>query len=342
LLAGLGSLTAAADRLGVTRSALSHRIAELEKGLGVALVRKAGRRLKLTEDGERLLASMGDALERIEAAVQPFRRDRGEIRLSTVATFASHWLIPRVAEFQARHPKIEVAISTTTRPVDFGREDIDCAIRHGRGAWKGLVSTLLFKETLMPVAAVSVAERVRASPRSSWQGIPLIRARSRFMDRSKWQSADRYFPKRPTKWLTVETRAQALDAALAGAGIALMDMAYIAPHLAAGRIETLAERPLQLATGYYFVHAPKARKIHLLTRFRDWVVEGAPCLASLRGRRSRRWRGRRDGESKADRLAVSLCLDRGRETALQRSNGVIWQSTGRCSAEIFLQRPEFW
>lgn len=276
LLAGFGSLTEAADRLGVTRSALSHRIAELEKSFGVALVRKAGRRLKLTEDGERLLASMGDALERIEAAVQPFQRDRGEIRLSTVATFASLWLIPRVVEFQARHPKIEVAIFTTTRPVDLGRENIDGAIRHGRGAWKGLVSTLLFEETLMPIAAASVAERVRATPGSSWQGgVPLIRARSRFVDWSKWQEANRRFPKRPAKWLTVETRAQALDAALAGAGIALMDMAYIAPHVEAGRVQTLAERPLQLPTGYYFVHAAKAKNMHLLALFRDWVVEAA-------------------------------------------------------------------
>jgi DNA-binding transcriptional LysR family regulator len=275
LLATLGSLTAAAARLGVTRSALSHRIAELEKSFGVTLVRKAGRRLRLTEDGERLLSSMGDALERIEAAVRPFQRDRGQIRLSTVATFASYWLIPRVAEFQARHPRIEVAIFTTTRPVDFGSEDIDCAIRHGRGVWKGLVSTLLFRETLMPIAAVSVAERVRANPRSGWQGIPLIRARSRFMDWSRWQKADRSFPKRPAKWLTVETRAQALDAALAGAGIALTDMAYIAPHVGAGRVQTLAERPLQLQTGYYFVHAVKARNIHLLALFRDWAVGAA-------------------------------------------------------------------
>jgi DNA-binding transcriptional LysR family regulator len=273
LLASLGSLREAADRLGVTRSALSHRIAELEKSLGVALVRKAGRRLELTEDGERLLASMGDALERIEDAIKPFQRDRGQIRLSTVATFASHWLIPRVAEFQARNPRIEVAIFTTTRAVDLGREDIDCAIRHGRGAWKGLVSTLLFEETLMPIAAISVADRLTTSP--SWQGIPLIRAKSRFMDWSKWQKSDRGFPRRPAKWLTVETRAQALDAALAGAGIALMDMAYIAPHVAAGNVTPLAERPLQLPTGYYFVHAANARNLHLLALFRDWVVEAA-------------------------------------------------------------------
>jgi DNA-binding transcriptional LysR family regulator len=275
LLASLGSLTEAADRLGVTRSALSHRIAELERRLGVALVRKTGRRLALTEDGEMLLASMGDALERIEAAVQPFQRDSGQIRLSTVATFASHWLIPRLVEFQARHPQIEVAIFTTTRAVDLRNENMDGAIRHGHGAWKGLASTLLFRETLMPIASPAVAHRIGAIAKSGWQGTPLIRARSRFMDWSKWQKLDRAFQKRRIKWLTVETRAQALDAALAGAGVALMDMAYIHAHAADGRLKTLAQRPLQLQTGYYFVHAPDARNIHLLTLFRDWAVDAA-------------------------------------------------------------------
>ncbi len=269
LLASLGSLTEAADQLGVTRSALSHRIAELEKSLGVALVRKRGRMLELTEDGERLLASVGDALERIETAVKPFRRDRGQIRLSTVSTFASHWLIPRLADFQARHPHIEVAISTTTRTVDLGREDVDCAIRHGRGNWKGLAATLLFEETLMPVAAPPLKTR---SVAKSGPAIVLIRARSRYMDWSRWQKTERAFPK-AAKWLTVETRAQALDAAIAGAGIALMDMAYLDPHLREGRIALLAERPLKLSTGYYLVHAPRGRNPHLLAQFKDWEVE---------------------------------------------------------------------
>jgi DNA-binding transcriptional LysR family regulator len=275
LLATFGSLREAADRLGVTRSALSHRIAELEKSLGVALVRKAGRNLVLTEDGERLLGSVGDALDRIDAAVQPFQRNRGQIRLSTVATFASHWLIPRVAEFQAQHPQIEVVISTTTRAVDLRVEDVDCAIRHGRGAWKGLASTLLFEETLMPIAAGAVAGRISSNTRQGWRGIPLIRARSRFMDWTRWSEADRALTNKPAKWLTVETRAQALDAAIAGAGIALTDMAYIGPQVAEGRLKMLAERPLQLQTGYYFVHPADARNMHLLTLFRDFVVEAA-------------------------------------------------------------------
>jgi DNA-binding transcriptional LysR family regulator len=275
LFATHGTLREAAEQLGVTRSALSHRIADLEKRLGVALVRKSGRRIALTEDGERLLSSMGDALERIEAAVQPFRRDRGQIRLSTVSTFASHWLIPRIAAFQAQHPRIEVAILTTTRTVDLAEEEVDCAIRHGRGGWKGVDATLLFRETLMPIASPAVAARCKAGETPGWQGAPLIRARSRFMDWANWQKQDRAPAGRRLKWLTVETRAQALDAAIAGAGVALMDMAYIGTAVAEGRLQTLTERPLQLPTGYYFVHAPEARNLHLLTPLRDWAVEAA-------------------------------------------------------------------
>ena len=273
--AALGTLREAAEQLGVTRSALSHRIGELEKRLGVSLVRKSGRRIALTEDGERLLSSMGDALERIEAAVQPFRRDRGQIRLSTVSTFASHWLIPRIAAFQAVHPKIDVAILTTTRAVDLAGEEVDCAIRHGRGGWKGVAATLLFRETLMPIASPAVAGRFTSGKTPDWHGAPLIRARSRFMDWQNWQKQDRAPAGRRIKWLTVETRAQALDAALAGAGVALMDMAYIGHAVAEGRLVMLAERPLLLPTGYYFVHAPNARNLHLLTLLRDWAVEAA-------------------------------------------------------------------
>jgi DNA-binding transcriptional LysR family regulator len=275
LFATLGTLTEAAEQLGVTRSALSHRIAELEKHLGVALVRKAGRRIALTEDGERLLSSMGDALERLQAAVEPFRRDRRKIRMSTVATFASHWLIPRIAQFQARHPQIEVAIFTTTRAVDLKQEDMDCAIRHGRGGWRGLSSTLLFKETLVPVAAPEIADRFSHRANPDWRRAPLIRARSRFMDWSIWQKHDRALAKGRPKWLTVETRAQALDAAISAAGVALIDMAYIATPVAEGRLRKLAEHPLPLPTGYYFVNVPNARNLHLLNHLRDWAVEAA-------------------------------------------------------------------
>ena len=115
----------------------------------------------------------------------------------------------------------------------------------------------------------------------------MIRARSRFMDLTRWQKASRASAKTQPKWLTVETRAQALDAAVAGAGIALMDMAYIRPYVAAGRLDMLADQPLLLPTGYYFVHRQKARNLQILADFRDFVVEEArPFRAAALVKRS--------------------------------------------------------
>lgn len=238
------SLSQAAEMLGVTRSALSHRIAELERQLGVTLVRQVGRCARLTDDAESLLLVMGDALDRIEAAVTPLWRRRGQLRISTVSTFASHWLIPRLPNWQQRNPDVELAISTTTRAIDLENEDFDCAIRHGLGEWEGVTAVLLFNETLLPVAHPDVMELSGTST--------IIRARSRFRDWNSWWHLTGQIGKPPVRSLVVETRAQAMDAALAGAGIVVTDHAYAAPHLASGRLCALnAIVPLREA--YYLV-----------------------------------------------------------------------------------------
>ncbi|MBT2245852.1 LysR family transcriptional regulator [Sphingobium sp. BHU LFT2] len=264
-LARAGSLTAAATELGVTRSAISHRIADLEGQLGVRLLRKAGRSSGLTDDAEALLAAMGDAIERIEAAVEPLHQRRMQIRLSTVATFASHWLLPRISGFQARHPDIMLAISTTRRTVDLDNEAFDCAIRHGLGEWEGFSTTLLFRETLVPIAIPTITDIESAT---------IIRARSRYRDWPTWWSRSGRPGKPSGEGLIVETRAQALDAALSGAGIAMMDLAYVQGHLTAGRLQSLAD-PIQLSEGYYFVHRTPPRNERLISALRDWLMEQA-------------------------------------------------------------------
>lgn len=261
------SLSRVAEALGVTRSALSHRIAELERQLGVTLVRQVGRCAKLTDDAEALLMVMGDALDRIEAAVTPLRRRHGQLRISTVATFASRWLIPRLSDWQRQNPDVELAISTTTRTVDLEAEDFDCAIRHGLGGWGGLIATRLFHETLHPVAHPDIAELCDAST--------VIRARSRFRDWNRWWRALGKVGDPPDRSMVVETRAQAMEAALAGAGVAMMDHAYTAPYLATGHLYALGPT-LSLGEGYYFVR-PRAGKprLNAITRLEAWLLSHA-------------------------------------------------------------------
>jgi DNA-binding transcriptional LysR family regulator len=261
-----GTLTAAAKKLGVTRSALSHRIADLEGELGVAMIVRAGQGVRLTDDAQALLTAIGDALERIHAAVEPIKRRWMQLRVNTVGTFATCWLLPRLAQFRSLHPDIEIALSTTTRVVDLHSEEWDCAIRHGLGDWPGLTSTLLFRETLAPVAAPGADHDLN--------GRSIIWARSRYRDWAQWWRACRRGGTPAANGLLVETRAQALEAAVAGNGIAVMDMAYVESLIAEKRLVTLGPS-ITLKEGYYFVHAKMRRNSRLVSAFRDWVTHAA-------------------------------------------------------------------
>jgi DNA-binding transcriptional LysR family regulator len=181
-------------------------------------------------------------------------------------TFVSHWLLPRLPEFRALHPDIEVALATTRRAIDLETEDFDCAIRHGRGNWPGLTASLLFRETLAPVAAPGADQNL--------EGFSIIRARSRYRDWLRWWTAAGRMGKPSEVGLVVDSRAQALQAALAGGGIAMMDMAYLGPHLADGTLRLLAP-PVTLNEGYYLVYRPVRRNDRLLGAFEEWILAAA-------------------------------------------------------------------
>jgi DNA-binding transcriptional LysR family regulator len=269
-----GSLTAAAQVLGVTRSALSHRIADLEGQLGVAMIARAGQRVRLTDDAEALLTTIGDALERIHAAVAPIKRRWAQLRVSTVSTFASCWLLPRLAQFRVLYPDVEIALASTRRVVDLDSEESDCAIRHGLGDWPGLTSTLLFRETLAPVAAPRADHNLH--------GTSIIWAKSRYRDWPRWWNACGRRGAPEANGLIVETRAQALEAAIAGMGIAMMDMAYVEPLIAQQRLVTLGPS-IALKEGYYFVCGKMRRNARLVAAFRNWVVDAAGSGLSIAG-----------------------------------------------------------
>ena len=263
-LARHGRQAEAAAALGISRSALAHRIADLERELGACLVAPKGRLCALTDEGIALLAAMGDALEKIEAAVAPLQRRLRQVRLSTVNTFAANWLLPRLPDFQRAHPDIELAILSTQRVVDLEEEDVDCAIRHGIGPWPGLPSRLLFRETLVPAAAPACAGGVP----HTW---PVIRARVRFRDWSRWWAATGAAGTLPEGGIVVENRAQALEAALAGAGVVLTDRRFLDAHLASGRLVLLGD-VVELEEGNHFLRRSRPRNPRYLDRMEAWLL----------------------------------------------------------------------
>jgi len=139
------SISKAAGDLGVTPSAVSQQIHALEALLGTTLLVKAGRRIKLTEAGERYFEMIADELESIVEATDRIRGHHAVTTLTvrTTPTIATKWLMPRLATFIDAHPHYELRLDGTNEPTDFRREDVDVEIRHGEGRWQDCSSKAL-------------------------------------------------------------------------------------------------------------------------------------------------------------------------------------------------------
>ncbi|WP_417687985.1 LysR substrate-binding domain-containing protein [Roseibium sp.] len=276
LLARHGRAAQAAEELGVSPSALSHLMRKLESELGTTLVLRDGRGLSLTEEGQRLALGIGDAFERIDEAVDSFkRRGRTELRISTVSTFATRWLIPRLPEFQAIQPDVEILLSASTRVVDLERENYDCAIRLGKGAWQGIDSALLWQEHLAVAIAPWLLPDGPASPVESIGKLRLLHSASRRGDWPKWLEKAGISHSEANSGTLVESRDLAIQAAIAGMGAIVIDRRFVEKEVEAGHL-VLPDWPvLELETGYWFVRSPSRPLSRPVGAFRNWLLQTA-------------------------------------------------------------------
>ncbi len=149
------SFTLAAAELNVTQTAISHQIKRLEEELGLRLFVRKNRTLALTPKAKDYLPGVRAAFNDLRLATDRLRR-KDEDNVLTVSTLASHaakWLLPRLSSFQETHPGIDVRITTSTSLVDFGGGDVDAAIRYGRGHWPGVRAQWLMADELFPVCS---------------------------------------------------------------------------------------------------------------------------------------------------------------------------------------------
>jgi LysR family glycine cleavage system transcriptional activator len=267
-----GSVVVAADELAVTASAVSHLLRQLETRLGARLFTRAGRGLMPTQDGERLAASVGPALATIEEALGGFVRRDTELRISLLSSFAVHWLIPRLSRFQALHSDIELFLSTSTRVVNLSTETFDCAIRLGRGGWPDVMTDELYHEELVVACSPhllpsgrlrSVEELIRAT---------LLQSRARPRDWRHWFRAAGVDNFKPSKGPVFETRALAIQAAIARMGFAIIDPRFIEAELAAGQLIVAHPLRVQLDDAYWLVWRPGREVRRPVAAFRRWLA----------------------------------------------------------------------
>jgi len=276
------SFTDAAEELSVTQAAISHQVRGLEQRLGLKLFVRRNRSLLLSEAGQAYLPSVRSAFDQLnEATEKLLQKDRGgHLTVTTTASFATKWLVPRLAGFQRSNPEIDVRVSTNTGLVDFSREDVDIGIRYGRGQWPGLVAERLVGEDVMPVCAPTLVKGPNALKKPvDLRRFTLLHTGTFPDDWQVWLTAAGVKGIDATRGVTFDFPLAAYQAAMDGLGIALGRNPLVAPDLKAGRLVMPFDLKLSTEFAYYMVYPPEAIRRRKIKAFRDWLMPLAEVSA---------------------------------------------------------------
>jgi len=272
------SFLRAARELHVTPSAISHQIRALEKFLGVALFRRDGRQVQLTREGENYLQGVREGLTLIAAATGRIASSRagGVLTLSVAPSFANPWLAPRLAGFQLQHPELEVRLSSSIEVVDFKKSDVDAAVRYGAGRWPGLESHRLFAEELVPVASPKLrVGKKRLRKPADLRGATLLQVMQRLGEWRVWLTAAGVSDIDSVGGPKFHTTPLALEAAIAGHGVAIADRTLVADYLRSGKLIAPFDLVLPREYAYYLVYPQSRANDPNISVFREWLLAEA-------------------------------------------------------------------
>ena len=277
------SFTLAARELFVTQSALSRQIKALEDALGVPLFERRHRALALTPAGTTFHREVTATLDAFAAAAERLRgtsRAPG-VTLSTTVSFASLWVIPRLATFRARHPDVEVYVSADDRIVDLARGDVDIAVRYLPDATAPEHAIRLFGERMTPVASPRLLRgslRLRA-PRDLARHVLLHlddpEGRTPWLDWRNWLASNGEPGLKTAGALRFRMYDQVAQAAVGGQGVALGRLPILAEHLRDGRLVAPFARKYDIARGYFAIAAPGAAERPDVAAFLEWLCDEA-------------------------------------------------------------------
>ena len=271
------SFTRAADELAVTQTAISHQIRRLEAQLGLKLFVRRNRTLALTREAESYLPAVSAAFEDLRRATQRLKRPQrdGLLTVSTLASLAAKWLLSRVVAFQEAHPGVEVRVSASTHLVDFQREEIDMAVRYGRGDWPGLRAQWLMAEDIFPVCSPALLKGPHPLKRpEDLAHHTLLHATLSREDWQLWLTAAGL----PTelaqrRGLTFDQSFMCIQAAIEGLGVALGRSPFVEADIAQGRLVVPFDVVLPAEAGYYIVAPEETADDPKIALFRDWLIK---------------------------------------------------------------------
>jgi LysR family glycine cleavage system transcriptional activator len=273
------SFTRAAEELSVTPGAISQQIRSLEDHLGKPLFRRGNRSLLLTDAGQACLPYLRDGFDRLAEGIARLNdsgRDR-TLRVSVAPSFASKWLVPRLDDFTARHPELEVWMGAANTLVDFGVDDVDMAIRYGGGRYPGLFVDELMRESVFPVCSPKLVSG--AHPLTGPEALvhhTLLHDDSSLEDVScpdwaMWLRAAGIDAVDGGRGPRFNQSSLVLEAAASGRGVALAKSALAAVDIAEGRLVRPFEAVLPVNFAYYVVCPQSRADLRKVVAFRDWL-----------------------------------------------------------------------
>lgn len=314
------SLTRAAEELHLTHGAISHQVKALEAEFGVALLERAGRGIRLTDEGARFATRLRAALGEIAEAVRELaeRRNPRRLRISVLPSFAASWLLPRVGRFLAAHPDIDLDIRSSNELADFRRDEVDAAIRYGPGEWPGIAAERLMDDELFPVCSPRLnGGRLPAKP-ADLARFALLHSEGEAW--KPWFEAAGLDWDEPTRGAAFEVSSHALQAAIDGHGIALGRRTLVGDALANGSLVRLFDIAVPTRFHCYLVYPPRLAQSPKLQAFRDWLFAEV-------GEPARKGRGRSPRErdaanrSQAQRDKAKRAIARPRSKRSQHAQG---------------------
>jgi DNA-binding transcriptional LysR family regulator len=282
------SFSAAAGELHLTPSAVSHQIAKLEQLLGVRLFERSVRSIELTDAGREYMSRVSVALDAISSATDNVRKGvRNSLYVHAAPSFASLWLMPRLAVFAQAHPGISLSLSSSAVHSDFSSGQIDIDIRYGVPNWPHLHVQPVFEERIQPMASPAFIQQHRIETPEDLLHVPLIQSvvnvvqwgewfRSRSVEFAVGQFAYRF-----------DRTSMALDAAVQGLGVALDSSSIAAGHLHQGRLRKVFDTDWCVKVQAHFLVCPQRHHQRSeVVNFIDWIQRSAidPESAEVGGR----------------------------------------------------------
>ena len=266
----LRSYSRAADELGLTHGAISHRIRELEVRIGTRLFERQGNSMRPTPAGQELLASVRHGLRLLERAFEPrLAPETRPLVASVLPVLASCWLVPRLGDFRARHPDIEVELRVTTELARFGSDGVDVALRYGAGGWPGVQSRRLGDEIVFPVCSPDYARRLSITRPEDLARCRLLR--TPWQPWAPWLQAAGLAWDEPGDGPLYPDSSLLLRAAVAGEGIALSRRLLMTDDLAAGRLCRPFDIAIDDPNAYYLVWPTASQRTAEIARLGDWL-----------------------------------------------------------------------